>query len=88
MPHERDHQRAIGRVTRLNHAKAKLADKLKLYPRHANAPAWRARIKEFDASIANFAKHGQETAPTGRPVGVSIDVGTDKIRLTDLVPGS
>ena len=44
------------------------------------------RLAEYDESLASFQKHGQETPPTGHPVGVEINVPLGTFKITEHAP--
>ena len=44
------------------------------------------KVAEYDASLANFQKHGQETSPTGNRASVKIDVPKGTFKITDHAP--
>ncbi len=46
----------------------------------------RRKVGQYDASIENFRKYGQETVPTGNRESVVIDVKTDQISVEDREP--
>ncbi len=46
-----------------------------------------AKVAQIDVSLANFQKYGQETVPTGNPVGVSIDVPAGTFKIVEKAPG-
>lgn len=44
------------------------------------------KVAEYDQSLANIEKHGQETLPTGNPVSVEIDVPKGTFKITAHAP--
>ena len=78
--------RLNGRVQRLLAARAKCAARLEAHPKDRRAPAWARKLAEFDQSLANFQKFGQETPPTGNRVGVDIDVPKGTFKITEHAP--
>lgn len=67
------HIRHTSRMGRLRHAKEKLERKIKDNPRDPSVENWRARIREYDQSMANLSELGTET-PRDVPDGVNIDM--------------
>ncbi len=82
-----DHNRMEGRIQRLLDARKKFADRLKTDSKHPRAVVWKRKMAAYDISLANFQKYGQETAPTGNPVGVNIDVPKGTFKITEHAPG-
>ena len=44
------------------------------------------KLAEFEQSLANFQKYGQETPPTGNKASVEIDVPAGTFKITEHVP--
>ena len=79
-------ERMNGRVRRLLDARAKCAGRLGAAPKSARASVWKRKFKEYDASLANIQKYGEETAPSGKPVSVKIDVPKGTFKITEHAP--
>ena len=75
-----------GRVYRLVAARAKLLDRLGAHPDHDRAPRWKAKIAEYEESLRNFHKVGQEARPTGR-TAITIAGPLDGRVIADTAPG-
>ncbi len=82
-----DHNRMEGRIQRLLDARAKAAASLEAYPKHPRVATWKRNMAAYDVSLANFQKYGQETVPTGNPVGVNIDVPKGTFKIIEHAPG-
>ncbi len=54
--------------------------------RRLKARNLKRKLAQYDASLANFQRYGQENVPNGRPVGVSIDVPGGTFKITDHAP--
>ncbi len=83
-----DKQRMLGRARRLLDARKKLLARLQAQPKHRLAKTWRAKIAEYDRSLANIQKFGQENQPTDGNTGVEIDVELGTISLAVKTPGA
>jgi hypothetical protein len=79
-------KRMEGRIQRLLDARAKCEAKLKAYPKHPRAATWKRKKAEYDVSLANFQKYGQEEKPNGKPIGVQIDVPAGTFKITEHAP--
>lgn len=80
------HERMHARIQRLLDARAKFTARLETNPENPRAADWERKIAEYDVSLVNFQKHSQETPPTGKPVGVEIDVPKGTFKITEHVP--
>jgi len=80
------HERMSARIQRLLAARTKFADRLEADPENPRAAVWARKLAEYDESLANFQKYGQETPPNGKPVGVEIDVPAGTFKITEHVP--
>lgn len=74
-------------MDRLVAARAKLLSRLETNPEHELASRWETKIAEYEESLRNFQRYGQEVRPTGRPA-VVIDVPLDELGITAHEPGS
>ncbi len=81
-----DRNRMEGRIQRLLDARAKCATYLENAPKHPRTVVWKRKMAEYDKSLACFQKHGQETPPNGKPVGVNIDVPKGTFKITEHAP--
>ena len=54
--------------------------KIKAWPDHRKIEIWRSKLKEYEVSLQNFQKYGQETPP-GPKAGVKIDVPLGRLGL-------
>ena len=81
-------ERMNGRIQRLLDARAKCAAYLKAAPKHPRAKVWKRKIAEYDQSLANFQKYGQETPPTGNKASVNINVPKGTFKITEHTPQS
>lgn len=79
-------ERLNGRIQRLLDARAKCVSRLDAHPKNARAAGWKRKLAEFDQSLANFQKYGQEAPPTGNRVGVDIDVPKGTFSVKAFVP--
>ena len=82
------HERIAGRIQRLMDARKKFVDRLEANSKHERASMWKRKIGEYDVSLANFQKYGQEKPPTGNLVSVNIDVPKHTFEIKGMVPGT
>lgn len=68
------------RVDRLTASYERLQDRIKRDPNNPKVTQWKKRCGEYQESARNFAKHGQEVPPTGKP-GVSVDVSLGRFHI-------
>ena len=62
------------RVMQIVRSAARIQQRLKDNPDHPKREGWAHRLAEYAESIKNLGEFGQETKPTGNPVGAAVNV--------------
>ena len=77
---QQERGRALCRVDNLVDHYKRLQAKIKNRPDHPKIEKWKIKLKEYETSLQNFDKYGQEKPP-GPKAGVSIDVPLGRLGL-------
>ena len=77
---QQERGRAPCRVDRLVEHYERLQAKIQAKPDHPKIERWKIRLKEYETSLRNWDKFGQEKPP-GPKAGVTIDVPLGRLGL-------
>lgn len=82
-----DIERNQARADRIVAARRKLLDRLEADSEHKLAERWRGKVAEYEESLRNFHKFGQEAKPTGRTTVVDIGVPLAELGIKSQTTG-